>query len=202
MKSQADREIDQLEYQIQDMKRRIAELRRLRSPERVADCRFLDGTGRERPLSSLFDGKKRLILIHNMGHGCAYCTMWADGFTGLLPHLESRAAFVLTSPDPPEVLGDFARSRGWTFPVVSTAGRTFADDMGFVDPAEGLMPGVSAFERDGEGTIYRVGRAEFGPGDVFCAVWHFFELFPGGADGWEPQFSYPELMVVEISRLP
>jgi hypothetical protein len=35
-----------------------------------------------------------------------------------------------------------------------------------------------------------VGRAEFGPGDDFCAVWHFFDLLPEGVDGWEPRFAY------------
>ena len=42
------------------------------------------------------------------------------------------------------------------------------------------MPGVSAFSKDGDGRIFRVGRAEFGPGDNFCAIWHFFELLPRG----------------------
>lgn len=197
MKIEADREIDRLEYQIQDLKRKVADLRRQREPERVADYLLHDVNG-ERPLSSLFGRHARLIAVHNMGRSCAFCTMWADGFTGLLPHLQSRAAFVLTSPDPPEVLHEFARERGWTFPVVSTEGTSFAEDLGFVDPKEGLMPGVSTFERDADGTPVRVGRAEFGPGDDFCAVWHFFELFPEGVDGWEPRLSYAPPQVVEI----
>jgi len=39
--------------------------------------------------------------------GRDYCTMRANGFTRLLPHLESGAAFVLTSPDKPEAQGHF-----------------------------------------------------------------------------------------------
>ena len=37
----------------------------------------------------------RLLMIHNMGEACRYCTLWADGFNGFLPHLEDAlsAAF-------------------------------------------------------------------------------------------------------------
>jgi predicted dithiol-disulfide oxidoreductase (DUF899 family) len=69
--------------------------------------------------------------------------------------------------------------------------------MGFDDESEGLMPGVSVFRKEADGKIYRVSRAEFGPGDNFCAVWHFFDLLPEGIDGWEPQLSYE---LVELSR--
>jgi hypothetical protein len=45
---------------------------------------------------------KDLILVHNMGQSCRYCTMWADGFNGIHPHLANRAAFALVWPDLPE----------------------------------------------------------------------------------------------------
>ena len=190
MKTEIDRQIDELEYQLQDLKRKVAELRRERPREEIRDYRLLDSEGRGASLSSLFGDQDRLILIHNMGRDCSYCTMWADGFTGLLPHLNSRAAFVLTSPDRPEAQKDFVQSREWNFPVYSTAGTSFTADMGFDDEREGLMPGVSVFTKEANGKMYRVGRAEIGPGDNFCAVWHFFDLLPEGIDGWEPQFSY------------
>jgi predicted dithiol-disulfide oxidoreductase (DUF899 family) len=41
----------------------------------------------ETSLLDMFGGKDRLLLIHNMGQGCRYCTLWADGFNGFLPHL-------------------------------------------------------------------------------------------------------------------
>jgi len=190
MKTETDRQIDELDYQLQDIKRKLAELRRQRPREEVRDYQLLDCEGRETPLSSLFRDQNRLILVHNMGRQCSYCTMWADGFVGLLPHLNSRAAFVVTSPDAPAVQKEFARSRGWNFPMYSASGTSLISDMGFEDPEEGLMPGVSVFAKEADGKIYRVGRAEFGPGDDFCAVWHFFDLFPEGVDGWEPQFNY------------
>ena len=199
MKTKTDNQIDELEYQLQDMKQKLAELRRQRPREEVSDYRLLDSEGRETSLSSLFGDQSRLILVHNMGRDCSYCTMWADGFTGLLPHLESRAAFVLTSPDKPEAQKEVVQSRGWNFPVYSTAGTSFTADMGFDDEKEGLMPGVSVFTKETDGKVYRVSRAEFGPCDNFCAVWHFFDLLPEGIDGWKPRLSY-ELLT--LSRTP
>jgi len=34
-------------------------------------------------LSSLLADKKLLLVIHNMGQACRYCTLWADGFNGI-----------------------------------------------------------------------------------------------------------------------
>lgn len=189
MKTKIDRQVDELEYKLQEIKQQLAELRRQRPAEEVADYKFRNAAGHEVTLSSLFGDRGELILIHNMGRACAYCTLWADGFTGLLPHLTSRTAFAVTSPDEPLVQEEFRRSRGWNFPLYSAHGTSFIADMGF-DGKDGLMPGVSVFSKDESGRIFRVGRAEFGPGDDFCAVWHFFELLPRGVDGWEPRFSY------------
>lgn len=189
-KTDIDRQVDELEYQLQEIKRKVADLRRQRPPEEVADYKFRDAAGREVALSSLFGDRVELIVIHNMGRDCAYCTMWADGFTGLLPHLESRAAFAVTSPDEPLAQEEFRRARGWNFPLYSTRGTSFVFDMGFEGGECGRMPGVSVLSKDEAGRIFRVGRAEFGPGDNFCAVWHLFELLPQGVDGWEPRLSY------------
>ena len=190
MKTEIDRQVDELECQLQEIKRRLADLRQQRPPEEIGDYTLRDAGEREVMLPSLFGDHGELILVHNMGRACSYCTMWADGFTGLLPHLMSRAAFVVTSPDEPVAQEEFRRARGWNFPLYSTRGTSFAADMGFDGGEEGLMPGVSVFSKDEAGRIFRVGRAEFGPGDNFCAVWHFFELLPRGADGWEPRLSY------------
>src|SRR2546423_3885977 len=119
MKTGTDRQIDELEYQLQDLKQKLAELRRQRPREEIKDYRLLDSEGRRVSLSSLFDDQNRLILVHNMGRDCSYCTMWADGFAGLLPHINSRAAFALTSPDKPEAQKEFVQSHGWNFHVYS-----------------------------------------------------------------------------------
>jgi predicted dithiol-disulfide oxidoreductase (DUF899 family) len=105
-----------------------------------------------------------------------------------LPHLENRAAFVVSSPDDPQTQSAFAASRGWRFRMVSHQGTSFAGDMGYRDD-QGSLPGVSVFRRIGD-RIYRVSDAPFDQGDDFCAVWHLFDLLPEGAAGWRPQFSY------------
>jgi len=38
--------------------------------------------------------------------------------------------------------------------------------------------------------IRRVSDTGFHPGDDFCPIWHFFDLLPEGADGWQPQYKY------------
>jgi predicted dithiol-disulfide oxidoreductase (DUF899 family) len=123
-----------------------------------------------------------------MGKSCPACTMWADGFNGVLAHLQDRAAFVVSSPDDPQIQAEFAQSRGWKFRMVSHAGSDFAADMGYRS-ARGWRPGVSVFRKQ-DGKIVRVSDTELGPGDDFCAVWHFFDLLPAGANGWRMRFSY------------
>ncbi len=125
-----------------------------------------------------------------MGKGCRYCTLWADGFNGIRHHMQNRAAFVVVSPDAPEVQKTFADSRGWEFPMYSCKGSTFASDLDFFVEGSGYYPGVSALEKGADGRIYRTAKAYFGPGDDFCSAWHFFNLLSDGANGWEPQYSY------------
>ena len=156
-------------------------------PEQVEDYRFATIDGEVR-LSELFGGREYLFVIHNMGKACPSCTMWADGFNGVLSHLENRAAFVVTSPDDPETQRAFAATRGWRFRLVSHRGTSFAADMGYRGE-NGWLPGVSVFHLAGD-RIYRVSDAPFDQGDDFCTVWHLFDLLPQGAAGWRPQFSY------------
>lgn len=156
-------------------------------PEAVEDYEFSTRDGKA-SLSSLFGDKNTLFVIHNMGTTCSSCTMWADGFNGVFAHLADRAAFVVSSPDPPKVQQEFAAGRGWTFPMVSHQGTSFAQDMGYVRNG-GSTPGVSVFKRQ-DGRIVRVGDTGFMAGDDFCGVWHLFDLTPEGAAGWRPKFRY------------
>jgi predicted dithiol-disulfide oxidoreductase (DUF899 family) len=103
--------------------------------------------------------------------------MWADGFNGLLPHIEERAAFVLSSPDSVEQQQKGAARRGWKIRMVSTQGSTFARDMGFEQDGS-PTPGVSTFVRAPDGSIRRHAATSLGPGDKFCSVWSFVDLLP------------------------
>lgn len=157
-------------------------------PQPVEDYALATSEGTVR-LSELFGAKHDLIAIHNMGASCRYCTLWADGFNGIYAHLADRAAFVVATPDPPAGQRKFAESRGWRFPMVSHQGTSFAADMGYRSEKGGWLPGISVFRRDGK-RVLRVADTPLHPGDDYCALWHMFDMLPGGPGDWEPKFKY------------
>lgn len=140
-------------------------------------------------LSSLFGNKRDLFVMHSMGVSCPNCTMFADGFNGVYPHLSDRAAFVVSSPDSPAVQAAFAASRGWRFTMVSCEANAFAADMGFMTPQGRARPGLSAFRMDA-GRIVRVSATNLQRNDDLCPSWLMLDLLPEGADGWYPKLEY------------
>ncbi len=104
--------------QIQALRHKMHEIREASEPEFVAEYTFAIPGGSS-DLADLFGTKNDLIVIHNMGASCPNCTLWADGFNGIYPHLADRAAFVVCSPDPPDAQYRFAAGRGWRFPMIS-----------------------------------------------------------------------------------
>ncbi|MFN8298701.1 MAG: DUF899 family protein [Chitinophagales bacterium] len=183
------KQIDELQQQIEDKRKAIQELRSQLQPEPIKDYALKDKEGRTVMLSALFDERGELLVVHNMGKRCSYCTLWADGFNGFSLPLADRMPFVVISPDAPEVQKEFAESRGWNFYMLSAEGSTFIADLGF-EPAPGkYYPGASALILK-DGQVYRTGKDLFGPGDDYCSVWHLFDLFPNGANGWHPKIKY------------
>jgi len=73
-------QIAQLEKEIQSKKEALHNLRKQSPPLAVENYIFEDAFGKNQSLLDLFDGRDELILISNMGKGCKYCTLWADGF--------------------------------------------------------------------------------------------------------------------------
>ena len=86
-----------LRDKIRDLRAEMRAVTAAIEPQPVSDHMFGTLKG-STTLSALFDGRDDLIVIHNMGSKCAYCTMWADGYNGLYPHLKQRAAFVVAKP--------------------------------------------------------------------------------------------------------
>ena len=186
------RKISKIESQITRLRAQANALRKGEYRKEVPDYELKNWNGGTTRLSQLFGAKKDLIVVHNMGTHCAYCTMWADGFNGVLPHLEDRAAFVVVSPDLPQIQKQFAQSRAWKFRMLSGHGGSFIQDAGFwrtKGPFPGPQPGVSTYAK-AKGKIHRVATAGFGPGDDYCGVWHLFDLLKDGADGWSARFDY------------
>ena len=183
-------EIREIEADLSRLKERLSEARRRAVPEPIQNYYLTRANGDPVDLAGLFGDQRDLLVIHNMGRGCVYCTMWADGFASMLPHLENRTAVALVSPDEPAVQSAFAASRNWPFAMVSAAGSTFIADLGFEDDDGGYLPGVSALHRGADGSIVRTGRDEFGPGDDYAPAWRLFDLLQGGAGNWEPGYHY------------
>lgn len=179
-------QIRNIETEIGRLREELAKARAAADPTPVSNYTFQTRSGPV-ALSELFGEREDLLIIHNMGRSCPYCTLWADGFSGYLRHLEQRAAFVLVSPDAPEVQMEVSAERGWQFRMAQDATRDFSRAMGVYTEKEGWWPGVSGFHRQDDGTIVRTGFTVFGPGDDFCLVWPMFELLAGGANGWEPR---------------
>lgn len=178
-------EIQHLEKEILEKKKQLAEMKRNIEKERVENYVFSSFHRGRVSLAELFEDKNELFVVHNMGKSCSYCTMWADGFNSVYHHIRRKAAFVVSTPDEPEVQENFAAERSWTFPVVSTKGTSFKQDMGFVLD-EGFYPGVTVFSKDDQGVIYRHASSFFGPGDDFCSVWPLFDLLPSGYEAYKP----------------
>ena len=186
--SAAKRKTHALESALVRDQQKLAALKRRQPLEPVADYTLQTTRGPVK-LSALFGGRRDLVVVHNLGRSCRYCTMWADGLNGLHPHLADRAAFVVVSPDPVAVQRKFAKSRGWRFPMASGEGSTFTHDMGYQPKPDEPWPGMSTFVLK-RGKIFRVATAPFGPFDPFCATWPMFALLADGVDGWEPKYRY------------
>lgn len=178
-------EIRALEEQMEGLAQQLFAARAKAPAEPVGDFEFQTANG---PVSlrSLFGDKKALIVIHNMGKSCSYCTLWADNLQGTKAALETEAALVISSPDDPVTQAEIAAQRGWTTRMVSDATGDFSRTMGFLTESDGWWPGTSTFRLTDDGQIVRTGRTVFGPGDAFCPTWHFFSLLGISEETWTP----------------
>jgi predicted dithiol-disulfide oxidoreductase (DUF899 family) len=180
-------EIQKLEAQIMELTGKLERLRKDSVPTPVKNYPLKDLSG-EITLLDLFAGKETLLAIHNMGQGCRYCTLWADGLNGFVPHLEDRLSLVLLSKDAPETQRQFANSRGWRFRLASHGGGDYIREQS-VQQGEKNMPGVVCYVRKGD-EIFRKNASVFGPGDLYCSQWHLISLAGIGTEDWTPQFNY------------
>lgn len=85
-------------------------------------------------LADLFQGRSQLLVYHFMfgpdyEAGCASCSAIADGFNGIVAHLENHdVKFSAVSRAPLARLQAFKRRMGWTFPWASSLGANFNYD--------------------------------------------------------------------------
>ncbi|MGJ7094333.1 DUF899 family protein [Vibrio hannami] len=184
----ANSEVQELEQQIYELNKKLVDLRK-HNPDReeVRNYSFNALNG-DVSLLELFDNRDKLLVIHNMGQGCRYCTLWADGFNGFIPHLESTMSVVLVSKDTPEIQRQFANSRGWRFNMASHEGGEYIKEQSVLQ-GENNMPGAVVYEKEGD-RIYRRSSCIFGPGDLYCSMWSLLGLAGMSPADWTPQYNY------------
>ena len=131
-------------------------------------------------LADLFDGRSQLVVYHFMygpdwEAGCPGCSFLADHIDGMLPHLNHHdVTMIAVSRAPLEKLMAYRRRMGWKFPWVSSHGSDFNFDyhVSFTkeelasgkvmynyretpsEDAHDELPGLSAFFKDEDGTVY------------------------------------------------
>jgi predicted dithiol-disulfide oxidoreductase (DUF899 family) len=85
-------------------------------------------------LADLFRGRSQLLVYHMMfgpeyKAACPSCSAIADGFNGIVVHLENHdVAMTAISSAPLEKLQAFKQRMGWTFPWASSHGSDFNFD--------------------------------------------------------------------------
>lgn len=97
------------------------------------EYRFETDEGRA-SLTNLFRGRSQLLVYHFMfgtdyAAGCPSCSAIADGFNGIVVHLENHdVAFSAVSRAPLAKLQAYKQRMGWTFPWASSYGSDFNSD--------------------------------------------------------------------------
>lgn len=201
-------ELLEAEIALKDQVKAVAALRRkLPLDTEVRDYEFREGDdARAVKLSELFDDPdKPLVLMHFMYGGaqsepCPMCTMWADGYAGLVEPIRQRANFGVVAEVEIGPFRAWARERGWSdaLRLLSSTGNGFKTDLRMQTPDGNQLPGVSVFARTQDGGLrhFYTQCAMMAPGhwngmDLLSPVWHFFDLTPDGRGEFMPSRSYP-----------
>jgi predicted dithiol-disulfide oxidoreductase (DUF899 family) len=160
----------------------------------------------KKKLVDLFDGRSQLFVYHFMlgpgwKEGCPSCSMLADHFDGMLPHLSNRdVTLVVSSRGPLAEIETFRKRMGWRFPWVSSFGSEFNSDFQVSfrkeDAEAGQVvynyetrnfpseeaPGASVFYRDEAGDVFHTYSAYARGLDMLLGVYNFLDMVPKGRD--------------------
>jgi predicted dithiol-disulfide oxidoreductase (DUF899 family) len=167
-------------------------------------------------LSELFTAPGRALIIYQFMYGklqadaCPMCTMWIDGFNGIVQHITQNADFVVAAAADPLTLRAHARRRGWrNLRLLSCGDSTFKYDFTSEDAEGNQDSTITVFTRDGDGTLryvytthpwYSEEINQRGI-DLLSPVWNLLDLTPAGRGDWYPDLSYPERPRVEDRAL-
>jgi predicted dithiol-disulfide oxidoreductase (DUF899 family) len=157
-------------------------------------------------LSDLFEGRSQLAVYHFMfgpdwEQGCPSCSMAADGFDAVAPHLAERdVTFTAISRAPMPKIAAFKNRMGWRFPWVSSYATSFNRDFNVSFTPEEVAagnvtynygpsgfksdeaPGLSVFFKDPLGNVFHT-YSTFARGlEPLLTEYFFLDAMPKGRD--------------------
>jgi predicted dithiol-disulfide oxidoreductase (DUF899 family) len=148
-----------------------------------------DGT---KTLVDLFDGRSQLLVYHFMfgfgyrvddeNPGCTGCSLIADHFDGVIPHLNGHdVTLVAESIAPLDQLDVYAKRMGWRFPWISSLGSDFKYDFGAAFTEEQQRDGADYnFRHVDQPPPQREGMSAFAIHDG--AVHHTYSIYDRGTE--------------------
>ncbi len=181
---------------------------------RIDKAYVFDTDQGKQTLAELFDGRSQLLVYHFMfgfgarltdeRRGCTGCSLVADHFDGVIPHLNGRGVtLVCASLAPLQELRDYKRQMGWQFPWVSSQGSDFNYDFGVaftdeqqrtgaeynfrhVDEIQPQREGLSAFALQ-DGVVHHTYSTYNRGVESLMGTYRFLDLAPLGRneDGLE-----------------
>ena len=178
---------------------------------------------RRKTLPELFDGRSQLLVYHFMfgfgfrvdeqNPGCTGCSLIADHFDGVRPHLNGHdVTLVAESIAPLEELRPYKERMGWRFPWVSSLGTDFKYDFGaafteeqqrsgaeynfrHVDRVAPQREGMSAFALE-DGVVYHTYSTYDRGTEQLMGTYRVLDLAPlgrneeGPSDWWRRHDEY------------
>ncbi|WP_433528554.1 DUF899 family protein [Micromonospora sp. CA-263727] len=207
----ARQRLAEAERRLRDEVERVAAARRqlpLGAP--VADHALTEGPAdlttagplRATRLSALFGAHRTLVVYHLMFHpdadaACPMCSLWVDGFHGVVHHLRQHTAFAVVAKAPATKLRAWGARRGWDgLRLLSSYETSFNADLRAEHPNGDQRPMISVLVRTGGVRHFYSQPANFVDGaergiDLLSPVWNVLDLLPDGRGDWYAGNTYP-----------
>jgi predicted dithiol-disulfide oxidoreductase (DUF899 family) len=209
-------ELRRAEIDLRNQRERVAELRRqLPQGPAVQDYMFEEVSAKldagdtpikKTRLGELFTRPDRSVVIYHFMFGkkqtkpCPMCTAWIDGFNAVAHHLAQNLDFGIVAAADLASLRSYARTRGWSrLRLLSAGSSTFKYDLGSENKEGDQDSAISAFTRDGDGTIRHsyTGHPWLAPDikergiDELTPVWNIMDLTRQGRGTFYTKLEYP-----------
>jgi predicted dithiol-disulfide oxidoreductase (DUF899 family) len=209
------------ELDLMHHRERVAQLRRdLPQGPVVPDYVFQEGPAnldagddpvRSVRLSELFTSPDRALVIYHLMYGklqtspCPMCTMWIDGWDGVVRHITQNVDFAIAAAAEPVALRAHARNRGWrNLRLLSCGDSSFKYDLNSEDAEGNQDSTISVFTQDSQGALrcFYTAHPRMADDvdqrgvDLLSPVWNLLDLTPQGRGDWYSELSYPTAMPI------